>query len=225
MSRRMIWPLILGVVGCAILIALGTWQVQRLHWKQGVLSEMEARLGNDPVALPDPADPGRDRYLAVEAMGSFTGEDVLVMASQPRVGAGYRVIAVFETDHNRRLLVDRGFIPSDLRDRPRPAVEAAITGNLHWPEDADAFTPAPDRENRLWFARDVEDIAATLGTEPLLVALRSSSESTPVAQPLPLDTANVPNNHLNYAITWFSLAIVWAGMTAFLLWRIRQRKA
>ncbi|WP_114967144.1 SURF1 family protein [Alkalilacustris brevis] len=225
MTRRMIWPLIFGVVGCAILISLGTWQVQRLHWKQEILAAMDARLGDDPVAIPDPVHPGRDRYLAVEVAGRFTGEDVLVMASERGIGAGYRVIAAFETAQGRRLLVDRGFIPADARGQPRPEAEAVIAGNLHWPEDADSFTPDPDRANRLWFARDVDAIATELGTEPALIVLRTTSEARPPARPVPLDTSTIPDNHLNYAITWFSLAIVWAGMTVFLLSRIRQRKA
>lgn len=225
MPRRMIWPLVFGLVGCAILIALGSWQVQRLTWKEGILDAMDARLGDAPVPLPASPDPARDRFLPVTATGTITADGVFVMASQRGLGAGYRLIAAFETD-DRRILIDRGFIPARLRDAPRPAVaDVTITGNLHWPDDANSSTPPPDRAARLWFARDLPDIAATLNTDPVLVVLRDSTESAPPAQFVPLDTAGIPNNHLNYAITWFSLALVWAGMTGFLLWRIRQQTA
>lgn len=237
MLRRMIGPIVIGVFGCAVLIGLGTWQIQRLDWKEGVLAEMEARLHGPPAALPSEPDPARDRFRAFSARGTITGEGVFVMASAAGQGAGYRLIAAFETEAEteaesaaggrappRRILIDRGFIPAGLRDAPRPAVEGVtITGNLHWPEDANSSTPAPDPAARLWFARELEQIAEFLDTEPLLVVLRDSTESAPPARFVPLDTAAVPNNHLNYAITWFSLAAVWAGMTGYLLWRIRQQ--
>ena len=75
----------------------------------------------------------------------------------------------------------------------------------------------------MWFARDLQPMAEVLGTEPVLVVLRSATQMDPSITPLPLDSAAVANNHLNYAITWFSLAAVWLGMTAFWLWRIRRR--
>lgn len=223
MLRRMIWPIAFGLIGCAVLIAFGTWQVQRLTWKEGILAEMDARLGDAPVALPAAPDPARDRFLPVTASGTITADGVFVMASERGLGAGYRLIAAFETD-GRRILIDRGFIPAALRDAPRPVAEdVTITGNLHWPQDANSSTPSPDRAARLWFARDLSEIAAFLGTEPVLIVLRDSTEPEPPARFVPLDTAGIPNNHLNYAITWFSLALVWAGMTVFLLWRIRQQ--
>ncbi len=214
-----------ALLGLALLLGLGSWQIQRMGWKQGLLAEMDARLLSPPVALPASIEPARDAFLAVRARGRFTGEDRLVMASRKGVGAGWLVIAAFETAEGRRLLVDRGFLPDAARDRPRPAIPAEIVGNLHWPDEVDRFTPAPDPARGLWFARDVPVLATELGTEPALIVLRSTSEPAPPARPTPLDTAHVPDNHLNYALTWFSLAAIWAGMTAVLLWRIRRQQA
>lgn len=221
MTRRTIWTLIFAALGLAFLLGLGTWQVQRHFWKQGILTEMEARLTDAPVALPAEPDPQTHRYLAVELSGSFTDEELRVMASQREAGPGYRLIAAFETDQSRRILVDRGFIPAEAANEPRPSVEASITGNLHWPEEADLFTPDPD--DGLWFAREVAPMARALDTEPVLVVLRSTSEAAPPARPLPLDTSAIPDNHRNYAITWYLLALAWAVMTGAFLWRIRQR--
>ncbi len=221
MSTRQIAFGIFAALGLALLLALGTWQVQRMHWKAALLAEMEAELYAPPAALPEIIDPIRDQWRAVAAEGRFTGEDALVMASRKGVGPGWLVVAVFETD-GRRLLVDRGFLPDTARDRPRPAASAAITGNLHWPDEVDRFTPDPDLERGLWYARDVPALAEVLGAEPALVILRTTSEGAPAAVPTPLDTAHVPDNHLNYAITWFSLAAIWAVMTTVLLWRMRR---
>ena len=106
---------------------------------------------------------------------------------------------------------------------PRPAGCAAIEGNLVWPNETDSYTPPPDAKTGLWFARDVHAMAAHLATEPVMVVLRRTDEMTPAALPMPVDTATIPNDHLQYAITWFLLAAVWAGMTLFYLWRIRRQ--
>jgi surfeit locus 1 family protein len=208
-------------VGCAILIALGSWQLQRLAWKQGILAQISARLTDTPVALPALPDPAGDKYLPVRATGRFTGPEIDVLASLKDVGAGYRVIAAFRTDDGRMILIDRGFLPEDQRARPRLATTAAIVGTLHWPDETDSFTPPPDAAREIWFARDVPAMAAKLQTEPVLIVAREATGDG--ITPLPVGTQGIPNNHLNYALTWFSLAAVWAGMTLLLLWRIRRR--
>jgi surfeit locus 1 family protein len=131
------------------------------------------------------------------------------------------VIAAFQTEDGRRILVDRGFLPEDQRSQPRIATAARLSGTLHWPDEVDSFTPPPDAARAIWFARDVPAMAAALQTEPVLVVAREATGDG--ITPLPVDTQGIPNNHLNYAVTWFSLAAVWAGMTLLLLWRIRQR--
>ncbi|MFN7597545.1 MAG: SURF1 family protein [Cereibacter sp.] len=221
MTRRMILPLLFGLAGCAILIALGSWQMQRLAWKQAILAQISARLADTPVALPVMPDPTVDKYLPVRVAGRFTGTGIDVLASLRGVGAGYRVIAAFQTDDGRRIMIDRGFLPEDQRDRPRKATAASILGTLHWPDETDSFTPPPDTARAIWFARDVPAMAAVLQTEPVLIVARGATGDG--ITPLPVDTQGIANNHLNYAVTWFSLAAVWAGMTGLLLWRIRRR--
>lgn len=220
---RLIGALVLGIAGCAVLVALGVWQVQRLAWKEGVLAAIEARIGAVPVAIPAAPDPDRDRYLAVTAEGAFLPEEIHVLASRKQGGAGYRLISVFRTADGRRLLADRGFMPLEDKDLARPETPATIIGNLHWPEEVDRFTPPPDTVRGIWFARDVPAMAAALGAEPVLVVLSGTSEAAAPAQAFPVDTASIPNDHLGYAVTWFGLAAVWAGMTMLLLWRIRRR--
>ncbi len=85
----------------------------------------------------------------------------------------------------------------------------------------DGYTPEPDREAELWFARDVPAMAAALDTEPVLIVRRAGGE-LPGVTPWPVDTAGIPNDHLEYAITWFSLAAIWLAMTGFLVYRMRK---
>lgn len=223
--RRVLFPLILGLGGIAILLSLGFWQLGRLEWKEAMLTEIAAKIDGAPVdiaALGSP-DPVSQLYLPVTASGHTTGQEALVLSGKKNVGAGYEVIAVFETDSGRRVLIDRGFLSEDARDAARPPVALTVSGNLHWPNEADAYTPPPDAATGLWFARDVGAMATSLGTEPLMVVLRTAEGDAQGIEPRPVDTSGIPNDHMNYAITWFSLACVWAGMTLYLLWRIRRR--
>ena len=103
-------------------------------------------------------------------------------------------------------------------------MDATITGNLHWPDETDLFTPEPDRALNFWFARDADALSGELGAEPFLIVLRETSESARPVTPLPVDTGAIPNDHLEYAITWFGLAAVWAGMTLFWIVRIARGK-
>ena len=213
-------PLVFGAVGVAILIGLGQWQVRRLAWKTALLADIETRIAADPVALPATFDPVADRYLPVRVTGRFDGQLLTVLSGQKNVSAGVDVIAVFVTDDGRRVLVDRGFVPEGSAV-PRSTASATLVGNLLWPNDRDAFTPLPDARTGLWFARDVPAMALALQTEPMLVV--AAAPTGDGIDPMPVSISGIPNDHLGYAITWFSLALVWAGMTGYWLWRIKMK--
>ena len=222
---RALFLIIIGLGGAAILVALGVWQVQRLAWKQGVIAGIEARIADDPVALPQTPDPETDGYLPVTLTGRFAGDTLRVLVSQKNVGAGYRLITGFDTDAGR-VMVDRGFLPTDDETAAAPEGDVTVTGNLQWPQETDSFTPSPDLERNIWFARDVEAMADILQTRPVLVVAREMSQQAPGVTPLPVDTSRIPNDHLQYAITWFSLAAIWLAMsTLFYLRRRRGQSA
>jgi surfeit locus 1 family protein len=221
--RRLLLPLIFGLAGAVVLVGLGVWQLQRLTWKTAILTDIDARIVAAPVALPERPDATRDRYLPMTVAGRFTGEEADILTSGKFQGVGYRVIAVLETEEGRRILIDRGFLPEDQRDAPRPPKDISITGNLHWPDEMDSFTPPPDRATGIWFARDVPLLAAELNTEPTLIVAREPTGDG--IAPMPVDSSSIANDHFNYAMTWFSLAFVWLGMTGFWLLRIRRRMA
>ncbi len=222
--RRLILPLFFGIVGTAILVSLGAWQVQRLSWKEAILAEIDARIASAPVVLPAMPNPDVDRFLSVEASGTITDHEIHVLASTRETGAIYRVIAAFELTDGRRILLDRGWVRPPQKDTPRPVVQVTVTGNLHWPEEIDGYTPENDLDANIWFSRDVVTMAAHLKTEPILLISRNSSESDPVVTPLPVDSAGIPNDHLQYAVTWYGLAIVWVLMTLHYLRRMRRKK-
>lgn len=223
--KRYIFPLILGLGGCAILLSLGFWQLRRLEWKETMLAKIEAQIAGASQELPAAGTPTEPlKYQPVQMSGGTTGQEILVLSGQKGVGAGYEVIAAFETGEGRRVLLDRGFIREEGRAAARPSTALIVTGNLHWPTETDSYTPAPDAKTGIWFARDVPAMAAALGTEPIMVVASTLEGDAQGVEPRAITISGVPNDHLNYAITWFSLAIVWAGMTAFLMWRIRRQQ-
>lgn len=221
LMRRYLFPLLFGIVGLVILINLGLWQLSRAGWKEGMLAEVQAGIDDDPVYLPEKIDPSM-KYLPVFLRGETTGEEILVLSATARE-AGYQVISGFVTDDGRKIMVDRGFINQEKRRSPRPPAQLTIEGNLHWPDEKGSSTPEPNLAENLWFARDVEAMAQTLGTEPVLVVARAVAGEDQGVLPMPVGIENIPNNHLSYAAQWFMIAMAWAGMTAALIWRINRR--
>lgn len=220
MLKRMIFPIVIGVLGCGVLIWLGTWQLQRLAWKEGVLAEIRAEIGADPVPLPAAIDPSM-KYMPVTATGEIGGEELHVLVSRKQIGAGYLIIAPLTLTDGRRVLLDRGFVRDMEKDAERAGGQVTVVGNLHWPDDMNSSTPAPDVGRNIWFGRDIPAMAEALDTEPVLIVARDSTGAG--IEPMPVGIEGIPNDHLEYAITWFSLCLVWFGMTLFLLWRIRAR--
>jgi surfeit locus 1 family protein len=225
MFARMFVPLLIGIAGAAVLVSLGMWQLQRLEWKEGVIAAIEARIGADPVALPAAPDREADQYLPVRVAGDFIGNEIKVLVSVKGIGPGYRIVSAFLTEEGRRIMVDEGFVRDGGEVHPGPAQGVTVTGNLHWPDETDRWTPEPDMSEGLFFAREVDLMAAALGTEPVLVIARDLTGVTPRAMPIAVGTEGIPNDHLGYAVQWFGLAAVWLGMTGLLLWRIRRRTA
>ncbi|SFI90013.1 SURF1 family protein [Albimonas pacifica] len=212
---RLVFALVIGLGGVAILCALGTWQVQRLAWKEGLIAELEGRLAAAPEALPEAPTEARDEYLRVAVTGDYRPGEIHVLTSRKPWGPGFRIVAPFETEAGRRILVDRGFVPETEKGAARTLPEGVeVTGALLWPQEVDGFTPDPDREANMWFARDLPAMAQALDAEPILVVAEADPAAAPDALPAawPL-TVNLTNDHLEYAITWFGLAAVWAGMS------------
>lgn len=219
--RRLIFPILLGLVGIALLCSLGVWQIGRMYEKRAQLAEMTAGITTAPEPVPTKYDPEKDRFRTVTVAGQFTGEQLYVLSGQPDVGAGVRVISVLATADGRRLLIDRGFLLDQDKHRPLTQKSADLVGNMMWPRDSNAYTPPPDPKTGMWFARDADKMAAALGTEALIIVARNQTGDG--IEPMPVDTSAIPNDHWGYAITWFSLALVWAAMTGVLIWRITPK--
>lgn len=201
----------------AVLIGLGVWQLKRLHWKEGLIAEIETRTKGEPIGLDQAiaiAREGRDpSYYRIKVEGRFghTKELYLYAVSQGR--AGWHVITPLKTEDGEVVLIDRGFVPDELRN-PASRAEGeldgvlAVTGIVRVPEVQGSFTPDNEVGANRWFWRDLPEMARSIGAaEVAPFYLEAQKSDVPGGWPEGGQTRlELPNNHLQYAITWFLLA-------------------
>jgi surfeit locus 1 family protein len=210
--RRLLWPAMSVAVMLVILLGLGTWQVQRLHWKQGILAAIDRAEAAAPVPLP--AEPAPFAKVAVS--GTLRGDLAALYGVATEDGPNGPVMGAYLIEPLERpgappLLVDRGWIPSDHGGPPpEPTERATIDGYVRFPDKPGLFSPKDDPGGRRFYTLDPAAIGAALGLPEVapftLVALGRPQPGTlpEPAQALP----RPPNNHLEYAITWYGLAVV-----------------
>ena len=223
MLRKILFPLILGVAGCGVLISLGLWQVERLAWKEDVLVGINARLAAAPAPLTTEVSESTNEYTRVTVSGTPTGEELHVLVSGTEAGTGYRVISKMQTPLGA-VLVDQGLLAIENKTAAPLIVPMEITGTLIWPDDQNSSTPDPDIAANIWFARNVDTMSVALDTLPLMVVSTTSTPADPRLTALPVNTATIKNDHFEYAVTWFLLALVWAIMSFYLILRTTRQK-
>ena len=218
--KKVVAPTLFGFFGVSLLLYLCFWQVGRLEWKQELLERIEKKLNAPPVPLPTSVSEKNDQYLKVVTDGYFLQNEIHILTSQKFKGPGFRVITPFVTKSGPIILVDRGFVVEEKKDSIRSNASAFVTGNLLWPDETDIFTPQPNIKKNIWFARDVKSMSSHLNTEPILLVVESEIPHSELIEPMPI-SINIPNNHLQYAITWFSLALIWFSMSIYFIWSRR----
>ncbi len=223
MLRKILFPLVLGLAGCGVLISLGLWQVERLAWKEEVLVGINSRLAAVPAELTPDVSEAVDEYTRVTLSGTTTGEELHVLVSGTEAGTGYRVISKVETPFGA-ILVDQGLLAINNKAALPLIAEMQIDGTLIWPDDQNAQTPDPDLAANIWFARNVDTMSAALNTLPLMVVTTRTTPADPRLTALPVNTTTVKNDHFEYAATWFVLALVWASMSIYLILRTTRPK-
>ncbi|MFT5631793.1 MAG: surfeit locus 1 family protein [Gammaproteobacteria bacterium] len=222
--RRFIFPLLLGFSGVAVLLALGFWQLERLTWKEAILADIDARIASVPILMPEQPNEATDEYTRVEMGGTPDEAELHVLTSGTAAGTGYRVIRGFEMVDGRRILIDLGLLPLDAKSQAATLGKGKVIGNLIWPDDMNSSTPVPDLPKNIWFGRDLVAMADALDTLEIMIVAAHMSEPDPRTTLLPVDTSTIKNDHLAYAVTWFGLALVWAAMTFFLIFRVSKTK-
>lgn len=200
----------------AFLVGLGVWQLERLQWKLGLIAEMNSHLHAAPISIAEAIRlaPGEVQYRRVALSGHFdNAEEAYVFTTAAGGLPVYHVITPFVLADGRVMLVDRGMVPPQLM-RPNTRRHGLLEGEQHvvgvWrtPDAPGFFTPPPDLKHCIWYARDLAGIARALGVRPA-AAVIVEADATPVPGGWPRGGQTVvalPNDHLQYAMTWFLLA-------------------
>lgn len=234
MKRSILKLSLFALAGFAMLVALGAWQLQRLAWKEGLIARVEARVHADPVGLDEAMQransDGDIEYLRIRARGHFLNGKERHLYTVVEGRPGWRVITPLETTGGAIVMVDRGFVPEGLKDAPRRSEgliedETTVTGLARAPGKANAFTPESDLERNRWFWRDLDGMAVSVLTtdqRERLVPFFVEAEASGVPGGWPkggVTRIDFPNRHLEYAVTWFGLALALLVVYAAILRR------
>lgn len=230
--RGMIVAAIAVAFAFVLLVALGTWQLERKSEKEALLASLRARLSVS-VPLPPPQSwEGLSRadteYHRVTFPAEFVpNEEALVYSAgsafRPDVsGPGYWVFAPARLPGGSIVVVNRGFIPEDKKAAADQGSGGGsgfldIVGAIRWPEARNAFTPADNPNSNLWFARDPLAMAQAKGwgrVAPFYVEQEAPTPPGGWPRPGRLEP-RLPNNHLQYALTWYGLAAALLGVFVF----------
>lgn len=228
--QRIILPSFIALPILAVLLGLGAWQVQRLHWKLGILAELEAAASRPPVA-PTSATPP---FTRIAATGRFRpGAEAIYGLEVRGTTLGGSLVAVLEREGQPPLLVERGWVPLEGGHVARPEGEVTVSGYARPSERHGLLSARDDPAARRFYTFDIRDMAEALGvpyaleyaltvverraTGPVPSGLGTTPAAFSGALPDPASAFPEPNNpHLGYAATWFGLAAAW--VVIFLLW-------
>lgn len=216
------------VAAVGFLSSLGLWQLRRLEWKETLIAHIEQRSTEQPAPLPPSSqwatlDADAYDFRRVRTSGRFDDAHSGLVYALPPPGAGsepgYDLLTPLLLEDGSAVVVDRGFLTQSraraamsrlTSEAPAPADAIEIVGVMRAPQGRNAFTPADQPSERIWYARDPAPIAAALGLRraaPFAVvaeaASRAGNEEVIVR---PTSVGELPNNHLAYAVTWFGLA-------------------
>jgi len=235
-KRSLLVPTLFMLAMCAFLVGLGVWQLQRLEWKEGLIREVSQRTTQAPVAPPPEAEwPSLTQdsleYSHWQVSGTFDhAKEVRVFANLPDArgpvrGVGYWIVTPLLRTDGSTILINRGFVPESAK---APASRVAgltegtvtVTGLARWTEDRNPFTPADNPATGDWFTRDIAGIARAEHLARVAPFIIDADASAPGGLPQGGETIlSFPNNHFQYALTWFGLAIGLVGVYGAMAWR------
>ncbi|OAH34434.1 SURF1 family protein [Methylorubrum populi] len=221
-----------GLALTGVFLGLGTWQVERRVWKLALIDRVEARIHAEPVPAPGPEEwPGLTaasaEYRRVRLTGRFAHDRATLVQALSERGAGFWVLVPLVTDRGFTVLVNRGFVPTEARERSaraagEPEGEVTLTGLLRLSEPGGGFLRRNDPAADRWYSRDVAAIATARGIDgsTAVAPYFVDADAAPNPGGLPMGGLTVVafhNNHLVYALTWYALALMTAGALIFVL--------
>lgn len=230
-----IWPVILATLaGLVILVTLGVWQVQRLAWKEALLAQLAANTAAPPVDLSTAFNMARAgsnvEFARVRFTGTYRNDATIKMLSSYQGGQGWTILTP-ASGEGWAVIVDRGKLPGQrLENFDRPQGPQEIEGVLRAHDFGQGtFDPANEPTANMWYWWDVPAMIASSGLPPDLrpfpFVVQLLPRSTTAEFPRPDEPkADLANNHLGYAITWFGLAATLLGVAGFYIFDLRRRR-
>lgn len=217
--RPTLWPTLMSVPAFLVLLALGSWQMQRLYWKQELIDAFSERVTAEPLTTAPVGKAIDDiEYRRVRLTGRYLNEHEMFLAGRTFNGrAGWDVLTPFQADDGTVVVIDRGWIPLEKKDRasrPQSLIDGPTTaeGVIRRADIRNYFTPPNEPNNNLWFSADVDAMAKKAGlpqVRPYLV--EGLRQSIPGGFPVGGEIqVALRNDHLQYAITWYALALILA---------------
>ena len=213
--RPTLGPTLFTIPALIVLVFLGSWQVQRMNWKNDLVASFEEKMAKAPVAFPQKiTDMSAFRYTRVTGSGTFLHEKEILLTGRTFEGtAGFHVITPFASNSNQTVLINRGWIPEKLRDQKKrpetlPSGELIIEGILRGDNRKGYFVPENEPENEVWLYVNTKEMATyrKLGEVPNYY-VDQIREPGPYKLPIGATSKiEVRNEHLQYAVTWFLLA-------------------
>jgi surfeit locus 1 family protein len=227
---------VLVLAAFAVLIALGTWQVQRLQWKEGLLATIDARLAAEPASLAEVetvwAETGDVEYRPVRLGGTFDHEKEQFFLATHEGQSGWYVYSPLRLGDGRAIIVNRGFIPYDMkdaagRDWQEPAGAVTFTALARNPlyEKPGWIVPDNNAADNVWYWKDFPAMRQAMGldeegTLPFFADIRAYEGEREARFPVPgVTRVALPNSHLQYAVTWYGLAAALAAVAGFMFFR------
>lgn len=229
--RPLLWPTVFSVPVLVLCLGLSLWQMERREWKMGILDRIAHNQAAQPVPLDQllKGDPLEHEYGRATIVGTFLHDKEFFLAARSRRNeVGLQVVTPVRTDDGRIVLFDRGWIPSEKRT-PASRAEGQVAGTVELngvvrrSQVQRQFAPDNDPAKNFWFHVDVPLMRKMAGAtaDPKLDAffLEADSNHNPGGLPLGGQThLDIPNDHLQYAITWFGIALALIGVYLALHW-------
>ena len=185
--------------------SLGTWQLYRLQWKQELISQISEGLKSTPIRYSQKIN--KD-YQKVILVGKYDFKNQIYLYSLNDKGQpGFDVVTPFETINEENVLINRGWIKKKFKNRSNIDITSKkITGMLRQVNRANIFTPDNDINKNIWFSINLEDVEKITDKKfnKFIVYLEDKNINIPKPKKI---TVDVPNNHLKYSITWYSISI------------------
>ena len=223
MNKKWLFFTLIAIPGLIILLSLGTWQIKRLAWKEALLENINNNLRAEPSLLTTGVKKLDHNYKMVKVKGVLEPKSIFILTPIKGSGAGFRVISPLKLKSGSKILIDRGVIKEKEKSYLQTSVQPRlVVGYLSWPNETDYFTPEPNLARNIWFSRDLEKMAKFLKTQPILVVATENRLDPSIKMRDPIN--EIPNNHLQYAITWFMMSILWFGMSVYFVYKKDLKK-